>query len=359
MAQVKVQRDLALQWSNPELNYTREFIENNDFDETEQLLFLSKRFNMPWNYWQEKKVWESDLKAAEFESEQDKRNLLASVQTAYVRLKVLHDLYEKQKALNSMIVELDNTARAKQDEGAISKLESALFSTMIFSLEADIISTQQDFFKANKNFKQLLGIDQSSEVILSTPIIFKTVQLDSLPEMQLITNNLGLKASEQRLNARKYGISLEKGNILPDLTLSAGYKQINKDWHGYTFGISLPLPILNINGPQIEKQKIKERVQNRKTLIFKQSLKSEAEILIRNIKTTMNLLSKNDNIIFSIATIENFKSAYTEGTFSMTEFLNAVNISIQGFNQYTMKVVEYYMAIFELESLIGKQLITF
>lgn len=359
MAQAKIQRDLALQWSNPELNYTREYVENNDLEETEQLLFLSKKFSMPWNYWKEKELWNAEVMAAEFESEQNKRNLLSSVRTAYVISRSLNELYEKQTAIKSSIVELGNIVKAKQDEGAISELESSLISMMIFSLEAEIVSTQKAYFRANKEFKLLLGIDQSTEIILTTPIIFKNVQFEFTPEWLDITNNLGLKASEERSNALKYGTSLEKGNILPDFTLLAGYRQINTDWQGYTLGISLPLPVLNFNGPQIEKQKIKERVQKIENHILKQSLNSDAKILTRNINTTMNLLSKNDEKMFSLSIVENYRTAYTEGTVSLSEFLNAVNISIESFKHYYDMIVDYYETVFELEALTGKQLITF
>jgi outer membrane protein TolC len=334
-------------------------VENNALEETEQLLFLSKKFSMPWNYLNEKKRWNAELRATAFEGEQNKRNLLSSVRTAYVRSELLKTLYEKQTAIKSLIVELGNTAKSKQDEGAISGREASLISMTIFSLEAEVVSTQQAYFKANQEFKQRLGIDLSTEIIRTTPILFKSVSLEFTAPGLDITNNLSLKASQERSNALTYGTALEKGNILPDVTLSAGYKQINTDWQGYTLGISIPLPVLNMNGPQVEKQRLKERLHKIENHILMQGLQSEVEMLTQNLETKMQLLSKNDEETFRLSTVEIFKTAYTEGTVSLSEFLNAVNISLESFRQYHYKVIDYYETVFKLEALTGKQLITF
>jgi len=355
---VKAESDIDLQWSNPELNYTREYVENNSLKETEQLFYVSKNFSMPWNHLQKKKMWDAELNAAGLDKEQSKNNLLASARTAYVHLALLDKQAEKHSSIKNILSDLGAVVNSRQQEGAISSLEAELLSMTVFALEADIIKMQKQNKQAEMQLRQLLGISESTEIKLNTAVVFNKIQFDVSSE--LFTNDSpGLKARQKSSEALKYSISMEKGNIFPYVTLSGGYKTIDKGWEGYTLGLSLPLPLLNFNRPQIEKQETKLRILDLQNSLYKQELQSRANILTSSVKTSMELLSKQNGEPYSAEILENLKVAYREGTVTLAELLSMFNIYRDSYKEYSEQLLSHYQAVFELEALSGRQLITF
>lgn len=358
-AMITIKRNTALQWSNPELNYEREEVEANGSSEREEGVYLSKTFSLPWNYWQERSIWESEINAADFNYRQDSNELLATVKSEYVRLGLLQDLLEKQKSLITIVKEMSQIVNARREEGAISELEATLLSISVFGLEADIIKTQKAYRRVMNHLKQMLGISHSAKVHFVTPIIFIDIattlsQLSGLPE-----THTGMQALQMGLAATDSRISLERSNILPSISIEGGYKKVNPDWEGYTLGLSIPLPVLNLNGPQIEEQKIKYRIQSAQVSMYRQKLQIEIYELIETIRASIELLRNRGVEQQSIKIADDLTAAYQEGAISLTEFLNAIQLYRDGISQYAEQLAAYYEAVFKLEIHSGQQLIKF
>jgi outer membrane protein TolC len=355
----KAESDAALQWSNPELNFSLEQIDNSSVGETEQLVYLSKTFALPWNYWSERQIWQADINAANMDQRQNMYRLLADTRTGYVRLRLLQNVTLQLIGLKDMLTDLQLEVRARHEEGAMSQLEATLLSVSLFGLESDILETQQDQRRTMSNWEQILGIDSFKVAILTTMIEFKKIPTDIPPMQQILENHQGLKAHQARLTALDKHVKLEKGRILPSISLQGGYKKINPGWEGYTLGFSLPLPLLNWNGPRIEEQKIKYRIKFAETAIYKQKLRSELENLIIIIQNNSDLLQKSHYGLQNYKIAEDLLAVYQEGALSLTEFLNAIQLYRDGSRKYSEQLTTYYRAVFELEALSGQQMVTF
>jgi outer membrane protein TolC len=355
----KARIDATLQWSNPGLSYTREYVEKDGIKETQHLVNLSKTFSMPWVYWQQRSIWQTDFEAAKLKREQDTKQLLAVARAGYVELSLLKKLTKQQIYLKDLLSKIKQVVRAQSDEGAISRLEARLLAMSVFGLEGDILRTHKKNRLATSTLKQLLGFDSLDDIILSTSIPFIKIQTDFTDKLKIIENHSGLKSRQERLSAKGQRITLEKSRIIPYVSLQGGYKKIEPGWEGYTLGLSIPLPALNWNGPQIEKQRINHKVQLMENLLYKQKLQSKIENLIVTVKSYFDLLQENRGEQYSFALIEDLLAAYQEGTMSLPEFLNTMRIYRDGSKQYTEQLTEYYQAVFELEALYGKQLAIF
>ena len=356
---IEAKRGLSLQWSNPELIYEREQVENSETRLTEQMVYLSKSFSMPWNYWKAEDMWDDNLKAADLVQVFSTNQLLASARTEYVRLNLLKDLAENQTELRKILNDLNQTISARQEEGAISQLEASLISMSTFGVEADILHTQRESRQAMKNFKQILGMEPLDDVVITSLIRFKKIQTDSLNKADLLKKHPGLLADQARLTALDRRVSLEKGRILPSISLQGGYKKIDPGWEGYTLGFSLPLPLLNWNGPQIEEQKIERSIQSVKTAIYRQKLQLEIDNLIETIQGSIELLQVHSIEQQNYKIVEDLLSMYRENVFSLPEFLNAIQVYRDSSRQYIAQLAIYYQTVFELEALSGQQLVTF
>ena len=116
---------------------------------------------------------------------------------------------------------------------------------------------------------------------------------------------------------------------------------------------------MNWNGPQIEEQEIKHRIQIEKTAIYKQTLRNEIDNLIFIVENSSVLLHKNNSGMQNFQIAEDLIAVYRDGGFSLVEFLNAFQLYYHGSRQYTEQLIAYYDAVFELEALVDKQLVTF
>jgi outer membrane protein TolC len=356
---IEAKRGLSLQWSNPELIYEREQVENSETKLTEQMLLLSKSFSMPWNYWKAEDIWDDDLKAADLDRQLSINQLLASVRTEYVRLNLLIKLAENQTELRRILSDLNKTVSARQEEGAISTIEASLISRSAFGVETDILHTQRESRQAMKNFKLILGMEPLDEVVMTSLIKFKIIQTDSLNNAHLLKNHPGLLADQARITALDKRVSLEKSRILSTISLQGGYKKIDPGWEGFTLGFSLPLPLLNWNGSQIEEQKIKQSIQSVKTTIYRQNLQLKINNLIKTIQGSLELLQIHSIEQQNHQIVEDILSMYRENVFTLPEFLNAIQVYRDSNRKYIAQLTIYYQTVFELEALSGQQLITF
>ncbi len=359
MAMVKAEQGVALQLSNPELSYTREYIENNGTEEIEHSANFSKTFSMPWVYLQQKNIRHTDFESAKLKREQDSNQLLANARAGYVKLGLLKKLTDQQVHLKGVLIKLKQVVNTQNDEGAISQLEAKLLSMSVFGLEGDILSTQKEYRLAINTLKQMLGFKSPEDIVLTTPLPFKKVQTNFKDMPELIENHAGIRARQERISAMDQRITLEKSRIIPFVSLEGGYKSIDPGWEGYTLGLSIPVPLLNWNGPQIEKQKIRHNIQVTANSLFKQKLQSQIDNLIMTIKNYKDLLAENSGGLSNAKLVEDLIASYQEGTMSLPEFLNAIQVYRDSARQYMEQLTEYYLAVFELEAQTGRQLVTF
>ena len=190
---------------------------------------------------------------------------------------------------------------------------------------------------------------------IAAPVIVKVLRIFQIAGK----NHPGLKASQQKLSALQQRIGYERSRIIPSISLHGGYKKIDPGWEGYTLGLSIPLPLLNWNGPQIEKQKIIHQMQLTENALYSQKIQSQADNLVETVKRQMELLHEYGNEQNSNTLVEDLLAAYQEGTISLAEFLNAIQIYREGSKQYTEQLTSYYRAVFELEAMYSQQLLTF
>jgi outer membrane protein TolC len=358
-SRIKAKRDISLQWSNPELVYEREQVENSESKLIEHMVYLSKSFSLPWNYWKAGDMWDEYLNAADLDRQLSINQLLASARTEYVRLNLLKSLAEDQTELRKILNDLNQTISARQEEGAISQLQARLISRSTFGVEADILHTHREFRQAMINFKQILGIEPGVDVVISSLIRFKIIQIDSFNKADLLKNHPGMLADQSRIAALDRRVSLEKGRILPSIFLQGGYKKIDPGWEGYTLGLSLPIPLLNWNRAKIEEQKIEQSIQSAKMKLYGQQIQLEIDNLIEMIHDSIDLLQEHSIEQQNFKIVEDLLSMYRENVFSLPEFLNAIQIYRDSSRQYIAQLAIYYQTIFELEALSGQQLVTF
>lgn len=356
---LKTQRRAALQWSNPELNYGYETVGDNSVEETEEIFYFNKNLRLPGAYLLEKKMWDSKVSAGESRSIHYRSQLLSTLKAEYVKLKLLMNLSDSQSRLKKMLEDLNETVLARQEEGEIAPLEAILLSMSLFKLDSEIIHDQQETINSMSLIKQLLDIDHFVQLTPSTHIKFYKVQHSDIEKLVLNEEHPGINANDMILMASSKNIKLEKRKFLSSISLHGGYKDLNSNLSGYVLGLSFPIPLLNQNKAQIERQKLHHRIQLEENAIYKKQLESNFENLINKVIVNAEWLEKSSNEIYNLSLIEDFLIAYQEGAISLSELLNTIQLYQDNNKQYLNQMITYYKSIFELEAHSGYQLIEF
>lgn len=355
------EREIDLQWSNPEFEFEMERIKFGTVNETESVYSFSKSFEFPWIYSKRKDVWDSKLKAASYEREKNVNAFLAEMKTGYVELKLLADQQNDVNEVKTMLKKISQTASNQHDEGAISGFEQNLIQMSLASVESAIIELSARRTSLEYQWKAMAGIDKQTAVELTSDIKFMSPNPALLDEaVTRFENYAGINAHHQTAEATKNEAELEGMSFLPELSLSGGYKTISPDAKGFVLGVSVPVPLLNQNGALKELKQIEYEIHEKEFEQYKAHLAGEVNTLIQSIEAYQNSLRKyfSDENKLSKG-LDQITVSYTEGWISLSDMLNAVEIYFGYIESVNEQLINYYKAVFTLESISGKSLITF
>lgn len=352
----ETERNIALQWSNPEISYSQEFAS----EQLEHYITLNKQIEVPWVYSERIRGWDAQLESAVYEKEAKIRRLISDLKSEYIELKLLGMQLEHLNHLKEAIVDISDVASDQFKEGSLSGVEQHLVQMTLINLNARLQITERLTQSVKSRWKTILGLEASADLRLVTDIHFKPVTLEALDQyLSLIRYTPGYKQLERMRVAIQSRIQMEQRGIIPYFSLFGGSKRV-EGGQGYVAGISIPLPILNRNKADIQKQQIQLEIANSEFELYQQNKQGQIETLVMNI---MNLKTWLENVETHIDEDQDITigllAAYQEGWMSLTEILNAVQIHADGDQQYYKQLIVYYRDIFELEAITGKTMVTF
>jgi len=357
---IKSNKNIDLQWSNPELGYGFEKIDGNGENEKEQVFTLSKNMELPWIYLKNKSYWNDIVQAENYTKEQKLRNFIAEMKSGYIQISLMS---AQKKYLNKVKNEVENILKISGNqykEGAISGMEQQLIKMTLFNLNTGLVELNQLQKRLENNWKTKAGIGFKNQIEISTKIEFKPVDIEPLIDIsEIVKTNPGLLAENQYSMALKKQIGIEKLKVLPEFSFTGGYKKVNENIKGYVLEFSLPIPLLNFNRPQIHKHKIELSRHNYETQIVNNHLLALVWEYKEAILSHMAILDQAVNpFVSSIEEFEKFKISYKEGWISLNDLLSSIEVFSSYIQNYNQQLLEYYDYLFKLEAISGKQLIT-
>lgn len=356
----EVRLDLDLQATNPQFGYSRESIKNNGIHEVEQVLYLSKSLEMPWIHSKRRKGWQWYKQAVLLSKENQIRRLLMEMKTGYTNLALMKIKMQEFNRVNAVLKELTVISQKRKQEGFLAAYEERLINVAAHILEARILRLSLEVETVENRWKQTMGIGPDQKIHLESVIIFKPLRLEEEKTYEGLNKKTpGFQMWPIMQKGLEMQTALEKLSFLPEITFSGGYKEVN-DFKGYTFGLSFPIPLLNRNKAAVQKQQLNLSVHRRE---FQQFQKEEAR-QIREILTAVNrighlLQQMSQDPPSPSVDIGPVVSAFREGTVSISNLLSALQVHVDGMEEYNSLVTEYYSYVFQLEVLTSQQLVDF
>jgi len=350
------ERNMDLQWTNPKFNYSQE----DAGGRLEQYLTLSKQIEMPWVYTSRRKSWDAQLESAEYKKEDQIRSFISDLKSGYIELKLLGTQLEHLNRLKDMIVNVSDVAQDQLIEGTLSGVDQHLIQMTLVNINARLQTIKRTTQSVKNQWKADMGISASAQLQLLTNIQFQPVELETLDHYQsLIPNTPGYRQRQMKKVAIQNRIQMERRSVIPLFSLFGGLKKLEQDRDGYLAGISIPLPVFNQNRSVIQKQRIELKIADSEFERYQQILQGRIKTLIstsQNLGTSLEMaeshFNKNQDMVESIQT------SYQEGWMSLAEMLNAIQIQIDGIQQFYNQLADYYRSLFQLEAITGETLVT-
>ena len=356
----KLESRTDLQWSNPALHYSLEFVEDNFANQKDEYLYLSKQIEMPWVNLLRRQSWNMKNKAYEFEKDHLIRKLLAEFKSRYVEIKLLDSQASRLDHIKEIMEQSSRTASDRLKEGVLSTLEQQMIHLSASSIGARNLKLLQRKREVEFEWRNQLGIDESHQINLVTPIQLQIVPIDSAQQyLSLIPATSGLQfrlMSQQALHKR---IQMERLRFLPEVELFGGYKRVNPDFEGYTWGVTVPLPLFNFNRAQVQEQQVQLGLMKTETDLYQRQARSSVQNLLKNIEQDAKWLRQmSQKFDPESDPLEKLMFSYSEGWISLAELLNFMQIYVDSMEEFYDRFIQYYQNIFNLEALLNKQLIT-
>lgn len=356
---VRAKRDVSLRWSNPELLFELERLEDGPVSSHEYSLLLEKEFTMPWVTALERAGWNLTLEAAQYRKTADTWHLLSLLRRGYVELKIYEREMEYLEKFELLMERSSKIAGARKREGTISGMEQHLIEMSLLGIRRRIQEIRTEYRTRMAEWKTEMGIPAGSAVRLETEFIFSR----EFPDTNL--NSAGgavvtadLAGRELNTEALGKSVQMEKGGILPSVTIAGGYKNVDDVFEGFVVGLSMPIPLLNRNTGRVQRSKAAYARARMQLDLYRSARERRITILLDTARERAGLLGRYAGRIEKIEEhVEDLVISYSEGWITLTGLLEGIEIYTDGIENYFGLLGEYYAAVFELEALTERELV--
>ena len=342
---------------NPIFSYSREDLRFGNIEYNEWTASGTLPLNFLWNRWSLINSKEKEKEVENLLYSRLKKKIETKVRNEYKAIILYSELTSK---FNSFLIQLERLAKVTKDrlsEGDISEYEYRrilLEINKIKTVTGEIEIKKEEYYN---NFRLLTGLSNNERLQL-TPFEYSLELEDDL-------SNLILTALESRKDLLAYKIMIESENsnlsyhktaMIPEMSLTAGYKEQNDNFNGTVFQLNIAIPLFDRNQTNIEKSAIQIDLIQKELQFLKESIKRE----VSEAYMGFNIKKKNYESTMEANLTEIFSTAlfsYEVGEITLVDFIDGMNAYLNGLILQTNLEIEVYLNLFRLEEAVGKEII--
>ncbi|PTX43014.1 cobalt-zinc-cadmium resistance protein CzcA [Christiangramia gaetbulicola] len=317
-------------------------------EETLDVFGVKQLFNFPTLYFARKKVnkslfeqQQSNYRVKELQLKQEIAQVYYEIQYEKARISVLEEL-------DSLYQKFAYAAKRRFELGETNYLEKITARSKQKQLETELKQARNDQNISHEKLKALINSD--------TDILIEKVSLEKLSMTSLgIENNPGLDFYDSRNRYFQAEASLEKQNLLPDISLT--YFRWNNDvvqdpLQGYQVGIHVPLLFFG-NSSKIKAANIARQAAEYESSDYKIRLNSEYNQLLQLLNKHEEALKyyENEGKALSEEIIKTANLSYKNGEIDYFEYIQSLESSYQIILSYYENLNEYNQTILQLNYL--------
>ena len=171
-------------------------------------------------------------------------------------------------------------------------------------------------------------------------------------------NRSDIQYAKLLLQSKSSQLSNEQLKIIPEVSLTMGYKKQSDNLDGLVYGFNLGIPIFNQNGGNIE---IAEAELNQ-SMLEVQSIEKKMEYEVINSFNNLNEYAGQLKTIeeFTFLSTEEIintaEYSYEEGEMSLLELIDALRAFTEAFKLKNELLINYHTSYYQLELAVGKEI---
>lgn len=327
---LKKQSEYAGILPDPSIEYSREDLSANTSDYDEWSLTGSIPINFLWERWSKieegKYMFESGRQLLLY-----KKNLLISdLIRQYNTYDVINHQSSKLKEIVSTLEKVLKNTEMRYSEGDISAYEKNRIAIEIQKINSKLFESLNKQNTIKNHITILTGIE--AEYNLATDQYIPTEEnIPSQSELikEALNHRPDIISYDNLLKSKKSSLSNNKISMLPDITLSAGYKKQTDGFEGSIIAVEFALPLFNRNQLNIEKSKLEISISERQKHLRVLEIKNDINTNYSIVKNNFKLLNQI-NVAQLETILENSLLSYSEGEINVVEFIDGIRSYVDG-----------------------------
>ncbi len=300
---------------------------------------------------------QTELAGWDFEAK--RLDILTSTAKAFFSVLVKQMRVEQADELFELTEHFYRTVSDRVEAGASSPVTQIRAQV---TLAAALIAQEQAQLALESARKELAVLWGAGNATFSR-VVGSVEQIDPVPPQEqlvaFLDQNPDIARWETEEKFRNAQLSLEHANAIPDLTLSAGFRNFQEtDDEAFIFGISIPLPFFDRNQGGIAAAGAAKNKSRYERVLARNQAFSRLAASYRNLNGAFLAATALQEKILPAAgqAFESVDLGYREGKFSFLEVLDAQRTLFEVKGQYIETLAAYHEAKAEVERLIGSSL---
>lgn len=344
---------------NPTIAYDLEFLDDGTQSEYEQYLYLQKEIRLPGHYRNLRERRDSRITQFEYKTESSRAEWMATTRLGFIQIILNKQEIENLETLKEQIDRLSEASQRRAEEGETAALDDQLLQMSGYHLEARIDVKRLENDRFITLWKSRMGFDQNTEVRFIGNFNEGRINLPQTAELiSILDDSPQARAETQAIQSASLETAYAQSSRLPSVELSAGYKQLNPNWHGFLVGVALPLPLLSSNREAISQARAREQIEQterdlaqmeRNQITFQ--ILNALDAYEEKLKQTPGHLSRAEPFLSRLVI------SYQEGALSINDFLNSLSLMADAYQTKYSRLSGYYSMILELEAMTGREFI--
>lgn len=335
---------------NPILNYSREDLKSNNTKIWEWIASGSLPLNFLWDRWSNIDSKEKSLEAQRLLLDNTKRTVIFKVKDAYSKYHFYNQLIIELTSTLVKIDEISSTSKQRLIEGDISEYELQRILIEVNKLRTEIKEIELERNNFLNQLKLFIGYDPD-KALQTIPI--QSLQKITQSEEELlkiaIQNRNDLKAVKLLIESETAFLSHSKLKIIPNINLTAGYKNQLDNYSGSVFQLNFEIPLFKRNQFEIEQSEVDINILERQKEYLLKQIKTEVHSSFAKYKQYEELITnKHDLPLLNVFTSAVY--SYEQGDISLVEFFDGLNAFKEGIKLNNELEIKFYQSIFELEN---------
>jgi cobalt-zinc-cadmium efflux system outer membrane protein len=335
---------------NPILNYSREDLKSNNTKIWEWIASGSLPLNFLWDRWSNIDSKEKSLEAQRLLLDNTKRTVIFKVKDAYSKYHFYNQLIIELTSILVKIDEISSTSKQRLIEGDISEYELQRILIEVNKLRTEIKEIELERNNFLNQLKLFIGYDPD-KALQTIPI--QSLQKITQSEEELlkiaIQNRNDLKAVKLLIESETAFLSHSKLKIIPNINLTAGYKNQLDNYSGSVFQLNFEIPLFKRNQFEIEQSEVDINILERQKEYLLKQIKTEVHSSFAKYKQYEELITnKHDLPLLNVFTSAVY--SYEQGDISLVEFFDGLNAFKEGIKLNNELEIKFYQSIFELEN---------